>query len=81
MAGLKGVVPGEPTRLRGVPDALLRRFFADPGFSSSEAHVRIMQVMTLGKEGLVSSPKNLLKSSPKYLNTVGPEISTRSNFR
>ena len=60
MAGLKGVVPGEPTRLRGVPDALLRRFFADPGFSSSEVHVhvRIAQVMTLGKEGLVSSPKN-----------------------
>ena len=64
MASLKGVVPGEPTRLRGVPDALLRRFFADPGFSSSEARVhtctsiRITQVMTLDKEGLVSSPKN-----------------------
>ena len=36
IAGLKGVVPGEPTRLRGVPDALLRRFLADPGFSSSD---------------------------------------------
>ena len=36
MAGLKGVVPGEPTRLSGVLEALFRRFLAEPGFSSSE---------------------------------------------